>query len=404
VLGLTSVGHFVNDGNMWLIPGIILPLLSQLGVSYGVIGLVSALYAAVSAVASPLVPLSIRWLGGHMRAMALGMFLWSFAIGLSAVGFLVHSLVLVYVGVVLAGVGADYYHPIGSALLSAAYGGSAGSALGVNGAFGSLGRMLYPLIGSVLVFAGAVASAFNLWVLAFVTAVVGVVVLLYGVFRFDVGVFGGRGRGDPAGSSSRVVGASVGLIALLFLVALLRNAVGQGVQTFLGIYINKVLGIRLSVFYGEVLSLLLASAIIGQPLLGWLSDRVGRRFMNAFSTFAFAVLFIVFMYTGSLVLAFFSMLFLLSNFPLIMAVLGDLFPREQVGWASSIIWNGAFSLGNVLGSLLTGLLADYYVPIYGEVGALKQALLIMMVLAFVSGVLWVAVPRPPRRSRVPLFG
>lgn len=404
ILALTSIGHFINDGNMWLIPGIILPILSVMGVNYAIIGLLSALYSAISALASPLVPLSIKWLGGHMKAMALGMFLWAFAIGLSAIGFLTHNIYLVYVGVVLAGVGAAYYHPIGSALLSVTYGGTAGSALGINGAFGSLGRTLYPLIGSLLIFTGSVSAAYNLWILAFITFIVGLSVLLYGIYKFDVHAYRrDTSRGDPP-SNFTTLKASIMLIILLFIITLLRNTAGQGVQTFLGIYINKVLGIKLSVTYGEVLSILLASAIIGQPILGWLSDKVGRRFMASFSTFAFAILFIVFILTGNLIAAFFAILFVLSNFPLIMAVLGDLFPREQVSWATSIIWNGAVTGGNVLGSLITGLLAQYYEPIYGEVGALEHALLIVLILAFISGALWVAVPRPPKRSRVPLFG
>ncbi|WP_054841895.1 MFS transporter [Vulcanisaeta distributa] len=403
ILGLTSIGHFINDGNMWLIPGIILPVLNQMGVNYAIIGLLSALYAAISAIASPLVPLSIRWLGGHMRAMALGMFLWAFAIGLTSIGFLIHDLYLVYISVVLAGVGAAYYHPIGSALLSATYGGTAGSALGINGAFGSLGRTLYPLIGSVLVFAGAVSAVFNLWILALVTFIVGLVVLLYGIYIFDVNAYERKNKGDPP-SNSRALKASIMLIALLFLITLLRNTAGQGIQTFLGIYINKVLGIKLSVTYGEVLSVLLASAIVGQPVLGWLSDKVGRRLIASLSTFAFAILFIAFIYTGNLIFAFFAILFVLSNFPLIMAVLGDLFPREQVSWATSIVWNGAVTGGNVLGSLITGLLAQYYVPIYGEIGALEHALLIVLILAFISGALWIAVPKPPKRTKVPLFG
>ena len=402
VLGLTSIGHFINDGNMWLIPGIILPILNQMGVNYAIIGLLSSLYAAISALASPLVPMSIKWLGGHMKAMALGMFLWAFAIGLSSIGFYIHDLFLVYVGVVIAGVGAAYYHPIGSALLSITYGGTAGTALGINGAFGSLGRTLYPLIGSVLVFIGAVSAAYNLWILSLTTALVGVVVLLYGIYRFDIKAYEKR-RDDPA-SNARSLRISIMLIALLFLITLLRNTAGQGVQTFLGIYINRVLKIRLSVEYGEILSILLASAIIGQPVLGWLSDRVGRRLIASLSTFAFAAFFVAFIYTGNLIFAFFGMMFVLSNFPLIMAVLGDLFPREQVSWATSIVWNGAVTGGNVLGSLLTGLLAQYYVPVYGQVGALEHALLIILILAFISGALWVAVPRPPKRSKVPLFG
>ncbi|WP_069807079.1 MFS transporter [Vulcanisaeta thermophila] len=404
ILGLTSIGHFINDGNMWLIPGIILPVLSAMGVNYAVIGLLSALYAALSALASPLVPLSVRWLGGYMRAMALGMFLWAFSIGLAAMGFLTRNPYMVYAGVITAGIGAAYYHPIGSALLSMTYGGSAGAALGINGAFGSLGRTLYPLIGSLLVFVGAVTTVYNIWILSLVTTLVGIAVLFYGIYKFDIkpGIKG-AGKGDPSVVNTSLK-VSAALITLLFVITLLRNTVGQGIQTFLGIYINKVLGIRFGVNYGVVLAILLASAIPGQPLLGWLSDKVGRRTIASLSTFAFALLFIAFIYTGNLVLAFFSLMFLLSNFPLIMAVIGDLFPREQVSWATSIVWNGAVTGGNVLGSLITGLLAQYYVPIYGEVGALEHALLIMSALAFVSGALWLAVPKPPRRSKVPLFG
>ncbi len=402
ILGLTSIGHFVNDGNMWLIPGIILPALNQMGVNYALIGLISALYAAVSALASPLVPLSIRWFKGHMKAMAVGMFLWAFAIGLASIGFYIRNIPLIALGVVLAGIGGAYYHPVGSALLSATYGGNAGLALGVNGAFGSLGRTLYPFIGSVLIFAGAVGAFYRLWILALVTALIGIGVLTYGILKFDVGAVGGFR--DPAKGSSTPLKASIYLIVLLTIITLLRNAAGQGIQTFLGIYINKVLGIKLSLTYGEVLSLILAFAIVGQPLLGYLSDKAGRRLMASLSTILFALFFIAFAYTNNLAFIILSMMFVLSNFPLIMAIVGDLFPREQVSWATSIVWNVAVTGGNVLGSALAGALAQFYVPIYGEGDALKYALLIMMSLAFTSGILWVMVPKPPKRSRVPLFG
>ncbi len=240
--------------------------------------------------------------------------------------------------------------------------------------------------------------------ISLITFIVGIAVLLYGIYKFDVKAYRRGGNKDDPPNTSATLRTSIILIMLLFIITLLRNTAGQGIQTFLGIYINKVLGIKLSISYGEILSILLASAIIGQPILGWLSDKVGRRFMASFSTFAFAILFIAFIYTGNLIFAFFAMLFVLSNFPLIMAVLGDLFPREQVSWATSIVWNGAVTGGNVLGSLITGLIAQYYVPVYGEVGALEHALLIVLVLAFISGALWVAVPKPPKRTKVPLFG
>ncbi|MGC8570013.1 MAG: MFS transporter [Caldivirga sp.] len=400
ILGLTALGHFINDGNMWLIPGIVLPILSEMGINYAIIGLLASLYALVSALASPLVPLTIKWSGGHMRAMSIGMLLWGLAIGIVALGFLTHTLYLTYTGIILSGVAAAYYHPVGSAVLSHEYGGNAGLALGINGAFGSLGRSLYPLLASIAVFSVGAIVGFNLWIFSLVAILLGVAVLLYSVNYFDVDP-PTRDRGSMA--YARSLGVSIGLIVLLTVITMLRNMVGQGVQTFIGIYLNKNLHISLGVNYGVTLAVVLSSAIIGQPLLGWLSDRIGRRLMASLSTFAFAIFFILFIYTGNLIMAFFSFMFLLSNFPLIMAVVGDLFPRELVGWATSIVWNVAVTGGNVAGSLLTGLLAQYYSATYGQSLGLEHAMLVVSALAFVSGVLWVFIPKPPKRSKIPLF-
>jgi MFS family permease len=400
ILSLTALGHFINDGNMWIIPGIVFPILSQMNINYATIGILSSLYALISALASPLVPLTVRLTGGHMRAMGIGMLMWGLSIGVIALGFQMHLLYLVYAGVLLAGVAAAFYHPIGSAVLSSKYGGNAGLALGINGAFGSLGRSLYPLLASIAVFGVGVIYGFNLWVFALVACLIGIGVLIYSLRYFDVDPVRER-RASAAYAKS--LGVSIGLIALLTVITLLRNAVGQGIQTFIGIYLNKNLHISLSVNYGAMLALILSSSIIGQPLLGWLSDRVGRRLMASLSTFAFAAFFIAFIFTGSLVYAFFSFMFLLSNFPLIMAVVGDVVPRELVGWATSIVWNVAVTGGNVVGSLITGLLAQYYSATYGESLGLEHAMLVVVILAFVSGLLWVLVPKPPKRSKVPLF-
>ncbi|MFP3315975.1 MAG: hypothetical protein RXN91_06510, partial [Caldivirga sp.] len=55
ILSLTALGHFINDGNMWIIPGIVFPILSQMNINYATIGILSSLYALISALASPLV-------------------------------------------------------------------------------------------------------------------------------------------------------------------------------------------------------------------------------------------------------------------------------------------------------------------------------------------------------------
>jgi Major Facilitator Superfamily. len=400
ILSLTALGHFINDGNMWIIPGIVFPILSQVNINYATIGILSSLYALISALASPLVPLTVRLTGGHMRTMGTGMLMWGLSIGAIALGFQMHLLYLVYAGVLLAGVAAAFYHPIGSALLSSKYGGNAGLALGINGAFGSLGRSLYPLLASIAVFGVGVIYGFNLWVFALVACLIGIGVLIYSLRYFDVDPVRER-RASAAYAKS--LGVSISLIALLTVITLLRNAVGQGIQTFIGIYLNKNLHISLSVNYGAMLALILSSAIIGQPLLGWLSDRVGRRLMASLSTFAFAAFFIAFIFYRKPRVRLLLVHVSLSNFPLVMAVAGDVVPRELVGWATSIVWNVAVTGGNVVGSLVTGLLAQYYSTTYGESLGLEHAMLVVVILAFVSGLLWVLVPKPPKRSKVPLF-
>ncbi|GGP18914.1 MFS transporter [Thermocladium modestius] len=391
-LALTSLGHFINDGNMAILPYLIFPIISkppyqvspiQLGVMYSLMGLLGAL-------ASPLVPITIRALGGAMRSMALGMMLWTTGLATLAASFAAgpYFLPTIYLSVVLMGISSTFYHPTGAAVLSEAYGGNAGAALGINGAFGSVGRAAYPYLASLAIFAGAAIRPSNIWVFAAVSLAVGAAAFAASGGRRGEGGGGQGRRGEPMG------GKLLALVAILTAITMMRNAFVQGTNGFISIYLNQYLNVGLGSI-GATMAVVLSSAIIGQPLLGWLSDRAGRRLMAAITSVGASLSFIGLVYTKNLGLAFLFEFFALSNFPVILSIVGDLFPQNQVGSANSIVWNVGITGGNVIGPALAGLLSTYV----GLVSGLEM----MAALGLASGVMWVAVPRPPKRRRVPLF-
>jgi Major Facilitator Superfamily. len=143
------------------------------------------------------------------------------------------------------------------------------------------------------------------------------------------------------------------------------------------------------------MAIVLSSAIIGQPLLGWLSDKAGRRLMAAVTSIGASLAFIGLVYTKNLALAFLFEFFALSNFPVILSIVGDLFPQNQVGSANSVVWNIGITGGNVIGPLIAGVLASYV----GLINGLEA----LSMLGLVSGAMWIMVPKPPKKRRVPLF-
>ncbi|MEM3516037.1 MAG: MFS transporter, partial [Saccharolobus sp.] len=55
ILLLTSISHFINDGNSWFLPVTFTFLIEYLGISKLLVGILGSVFFAVSALASPLV-------------------------------------------------------------------------------------------------------------------------------------------------------------------------------------------------------------------------------------------------------------------------------------------------------------------------------------------------------------
>ncbi len=150
LLAVTSLAHFLNDGVVFFIPVIgdllaqdrhvstvlITAMLTTFYVTSAGFGIVVGLVADAVGKRGPMLAVGIATLGAS---------LFGFYASLSSAG--VSSDVLALLAAAVAGIGSSFYHPLGGSVLQLGFPASSrGRALGINGAFGSLGRALYPAL------------------------------------------------------------------------------------------------------------------------------------------------------------------------------------------------------------------------------------------------------------------
>ncbi len=148
-LVLTSLAHFTNDGTVFFVPVIAAIVASHRSVPPIVITVLFLVFYGSSTVLSLFVgrlsdrlgrPASLMGVGlGILSAGLLGFYL---ALAETSGDALVVALL---VAAFLTGAGSSFYHPLGASVLQATFRDrSMGTAMGINGAMGSLGRALYP--------------------------------------------------------------------------------------------------------------------------------------------------------------------------------------------------------------------------------------------------------------------
>ena len=385
VLALTSISHFINDGNTWVLPTVYGFMTKYLGFSNFIVGLIGTVFFVLSALASPLVSYIADKTGKPMESMGLGIILWG--IGLILLGFSlkIDSLPLVFLSTVIVGIASAFYHPLGAAALALTYQGSGGSALGINGAMGSLGRSLYPYITLVLF------TIFNKNMMLDLV-VIGVVSIIAALPSFTVKI----SFQQTKAKASTTAKASTYAVGILTLISLFRSIFTNGVSQFLTIILLDILGFSYNAFLGEVMTGILAAAIVGQPLLGYLSDIAGRRLLQGISTGGAVISFLLFIYLHNIWFLPLFGFFTFSNFSVTLSLTSDLVPRNSTGLANALVWGLGVSGGGALGPFIVGLLSDH--------SGLVQALLIVSVFGLISALMTPLIPRPPKRSKVPLFG
>jgi Sugar phosphate permease len=388
ILTLTSISHFINDGNTWFLPVAFTFLIEYLGVLKVLIGILGGIFFGVSALASPLVTRIADKINLHSKIMGIGILLWGLSLILFGLSIQINSLPFIILSVALSGFASAFYHPLGAAMLSITYKGSAGIALGINGSMGSLGRAIYPSLTLTLF------SIFHkdMLLTALVLGILSLVAAIPSLF-INVNLVKDDEHKNIAKSDIK---SSMIVVILLTIISLLRSIFAQGISQFLPTLLVENYGYSYNFDLGEAISIALAAAIIGQPLLGLLSDRIGRRIIYGISTAGAVISFLIFLKIPSLVLLSIFGFFTFSAFPLMLSIVGDLVPRGSASFANSLVWGLGVTGGGVIGPVLVGILAQSY--------NLILASELISIVGLISALLIPFIPKSPKRSKVPLFG
>ena len=389
VLSFTSMGHFVNDGNTWVLPVAYAYMVKVYDMPEYMAGVFGLIFFGLGALFSPVVGRLMDATGKPVRLIGLGTLLWALGLAVFGLGVKDYSVPLAVAGAAVSGIASAFYHPLGSSALALTFEGSSGYAMGINGAMGSLGRALYPSI-STFLFAALYS---NYFLSLLVLAAVSLAVTVWSLIAPEVEVRREEKKDDKGKSA---VSTPMKVVAMLTVVSFARSLFTQGVSQYVGVILVKYFGYSFGQGLGNTITLFLLPAIIGQPFFGLMSDRAGRRLTLAVSTLGAVVSIVGFVLTGSIALLALFGFFTFSAFPLTLALTSDLVPRRSTGLANSLVWGLGTTGGGAIGPLVMGLLLAYM--------PLTTSVYVLSILGIISAALTAALPRPPKRSKVPLFG
>lgn len=391
-LVFTSTAHFVNDGSSFFLPLIIDLLAASKGFSPLEVGTALAVYYTLSTLASVYVARLADRSGEMGKLMSVGIVL----LGVGLIGFdyavfdtAGQTLVVVSFSLcALMGFASAFYHPLGATVLGKAFGSSSGGkALGMNGIFGSIGRTLYPSL--FFVAAVALTQGGAMVALGAVAIAAGAIVWL-GLRRFNA-TPAKSGGGSAGGLLNR---ALVAISILTFF----RTASMFGVAAWLPEYLTFQKGFGVGTSLGFTLSAVFAVAIVGQPFFGYLLDKFDRRVIFLLSSVgsALSVLALIFI-GGALAYAFLISFgfFVYTGFPIFLGLAADYIPSGSEAMGNALVWGLGQTGGNAVGSFVVGLM------VLNNYGRLNSAFEAMAVVALVSGIFVMMVPRGGKTEEPP---
>lgn len=404
----TSLGHFSNDGMVFLVPLVIDLIAAVHGIDPTLITVSLVLFYVSTAISANVFGHTID--RRHLQS-------WGMIIGIVilSVGLTLFSLALdhIYVPVfvilssVVTGFGASFYHPTGTAILQSYYkGNKLGRYLGVNGSAGSLGRAVYPSL-LILVGIALVSNSSSVIFFGILGMFVSIVMFLFmreytGKERTsrieDSKRNESSSRTSDSGSTRKSV-MTVGIV-LLAIMSLVRNLAFFSIVSWIPEYFTFVRGYGTSLGLSAMMTLMFSGGIVGQLIFGLLVERHDKRMILIVTTvFSVTFMFIYFFTAGTLsvvALALFGF-FNFSGFPIFMSMISDYVPRGSTTVSNALVWNLGGTAGQAIGPLVIGVM------IAGRYSRLPSAFEAMLILGLLSVLIVFALPRPAKVSRAPLF-
>jgi MFS family permease len=251
--------------------------------------------------------------------------------------------------------------PITRALVSdRARTGSVGLSISLLSATAALGRAAGPLVGT---YAAQVWSFEKAFYLSFLLAIIGATVSIR--LRNKELSPTATSTADPSTVGGLKALLSVSSICKLFALATLTFVGLSVLNDFLPLYASERIGMT-TVEIGIMLTAVAAAQIVVTPMLGWFSDKVGRKVLISVCFASSSTFFICYMVAQTwlqLVLISVGLATLFSAGSMLLATLSDMAPRRLRGMAMGLY--GTFEdLGMMLGPLLYGIIWNTYGSVY----------------------------------------
>ncbi len=265
-LATLSLAHFTNDGLVLLLP-ILLPLIAKdLKLSYIEIGILGGSILISHGIGQFIFGYYSDKIKRRSDLVTSGLILSSVNIFLVGVSYSYFQLQIL---AILVGLTTSVYHPVGFSILSTMFR-NKGKAIGIHGAIGSIGLVIFPII------AGIITEEYN-WRLVFkLIPVIGLIAgILYYILTKDL-------KDDNAAFKTKINMQffTKDILAIIFVYST-TTMVSFGFMTFLPVklallnYSPSMIGIYISVFYGM--------GIIGQYIGGIMVDKFNLKRITSIS-------------------------------------------------------------------------------------------------------------------------
>ena len=323
----------------------------------------------------------------RLTAMMLGL-----SLALTGLSYLVLGITSSYallIGAMLfVGLGPSIYHPPAIGALSRRFTSARGLVISLHGAGGSVGEATGPLIGAACLYVMTYQTTLQLSVIPALIVAFGMWTLLK---NDDVS------HEDGDGSFSDYVKAFMRLLRhkpiVMICAATAFRTVGQATATvFLPVYMKEDLGYS----PGLVAAYIAMAQVVGigsQPLMGYLSDRLGYKQVLVPAMITFAVLLLLIPAAdGKVQLAIVILLlgtFFFSLHAILIAAASELTEQSMQSTIVSLIYAAGFI--GALSPTLAGILADAY--------GLKTTFILASSLVGLSAVTLILTALPKARAR-----
>lgn len=352
LLALLSAAHSLNHAFFWVASPILSIIAVDLATSITMLGLIgfaaSFIYGLGSIVAGSL---SDRTNEIHLIIISTGL------AGLSTVMFLLAQNILLYAAFFISmGVWTGLYHPAANTLISKAFSGTTGEAMGLHGAGGTIGVVFTPVLSL------AVGLIFG-WRISFV---------VFGLFALATALLLWKSRFPRERNATEFRLRDLFTIPGLRLLLIFNFAIGlymKGVELYLPLYLAQgplaFLGGEAAGSWAAVsTTVMLLFGVSGQWLGGRQTDALGpRKVLIATSSLVFASFILLVLTPAPLwfvAVAAFAVLYgtaFYGHQPAFNSLAGFLTPKDRRGTVYGVLFFVSFGMGSI-SQAITGYLSD----------------------------------------------